>query len=134
MNYINGICLEVGDMIGVTRFGYTHVGIFVGPRRFDGYDVVHNDKGNAVILSSQADFAQGSPIQIWKKASGNIFEREAIANRALALLGRRFDLLMFNCEHAANLAQSGRAESPQLVGAAFLGLALLGLFALSRRS
>ena len=121
-------------MIGVTRFGYTHVGIYVGRRRFDGCDVVHNDKGNAVILSSQADFAQGSRIQIWKKASGNGLEREAIANRALALLGRRFDLITFNCEHAANLAQNGRAESPQLVGAAFLALALVGLLALSRRS
>lgn len=105
---------EIGDIIQVNKFGYQHVGVFVGPRGADSRCVVHNCKGNGVVLSHFQDFANGSPVFIHQKANGNYFQREEIARKALALLGKKYDLLTFNCEHAANLAQNGKAESPQI--------------------
>jgi hypothetical protein len=125
--------LQVGDMIQVGRFLYNHVGIYVGSRTADGRDVVHNDKNGGVVLSTLAEFSGGKPVQLHTAASGNYVEREAIANRALSLLGRRFDLLTFNCEHAANWAQSGKLESPQIKGFVLFALIVGGLALVARR-
>jgi hypothetical protein len=122
---------QIGDKIAVKRFGYVHVGIYVGPRTIDGREVVHNDKGNGVVFSSLADFSSGGEVFLQKRATDNYFEREAIANRAFSLIGKNFDLFNFNCEHAANLAQTGQRESPQLQGAlvCVLAIFILGLLA-----
>jgi hypothetical protein len=124
--------IQVGDMIRVSRLPYNHVGIYVGRRFHAGRagDVIHNDKWVGVVLSTLADFSGGGPVQVHRAATGNYFQREAVVDRALSLLGKRFDLLAFNCEHAANWAQTGNSESPQLQGllvlvAIFGGLALL---------
>lgn len=120
--------LQVGDLIRVSRFLHSHVGIYVG-----GQNVVHNDKGGGVVvLGTLAQFSGGRLIQLHKAATGNTFERQAIANRAFALLGRKFNLWTFNCEHAATWAQSGKAESPQLQGFAVFALLILGLGLLAR--
>jgi len=103
----------IGDMVAVNKPGYKHVGIYVGPRGFDGSCVVHNRKREGVVLSSLADFSGNSQIFILQKATGNFLEREVIAQRALSLLGTKYDLFQFNCEHAATTAQSGIASSPQ---------------------
>jgi len=124
---MQNVTLEVGDIIRIVRFGYNHVGVFVGSQDFDGRCVVHNCKGGGVVLSSLAEFADGTQVYMHQKASGNIFDREAIARRAIALVGTKYDLLSFNCEHAASLAQRGKAESPQVAGYALALLALGGL-------
>jgi len=125
------VSLETGDIIGVAKFGYRHVGVYAGPR-FDRRDVVHNNKFGGVVLSSFAEFSGGSPVYIQQKASGDYFDREIIKQRALSLLGKKYDLLLFNCEHAATFAQSGQAKSPQLQGFALLGLLFVGLAVLAR--
>jgi hypothetical protein len=55
-----------------------------------------------------------------------------IKQKAFSLLGRQYNLFNFNCEHLATFSHTGKAESPQLQGAAFFVLLLVGLFALSR--
>jgi hypothetical protein len=117
----------------VQRFGYGHVGVYVGPS-WDGRDVVHNDKGGGVILSTLAEFAAGAAIELHKPANSGYHQRQAIAQRAKALIGRKFDLISFNCEHVASLAQSGQSESPQLQAACFVLLLLGGLFLATRSS
>ena len=119
--------LEVGDIIRVDRVGYKHVGVYVGPRGFTSDCVVHNSKGGGVILSDFVTFSGGTPIFIHQKATGNYYQREIIARRALALLGKKYDLLTFNCEHAANLAQRGTAESPQVLAMTFIALIVGGI-------
>lgn len=125
---------QVGDMIAVKRLGYIHVGNYVGSRTPDGRDVVHNDKSKGVVLTTLAEFSGGAPVFLHKQATGNYFQREATANRAFSLIGRKFDLLTFNCEHAANLIQSGYQESPQLQAYAFAALICLGLFAFAKQA
>lgn len=99
-----------------------------------GNDVVHNDKFGGVVKSSWAEFSKGSPVYIHRKAAGNYFDRQAITQRALSLLGMKYALLDFNCEHAATFAQTGKAESPQVaigIGVALLAVIGLGLAAVS---
>jgi len=129
MNYM----FNVGDMIEVDRFVYRHVGRYVGPQTFDGRDVVHNDKNGGVVLSTLAEFSGGKPVKLRQAAPVNCFQRQEIANRALSLLGQKFDLLTFNCEHAATWAENGEAQSPQLQGALLL-LGIFGLLALLSNS
>ena len=62
-----------------------------------------------------------------KAAVGDYWQRQQIADRALSLLGTRYHLLNFNCEHAANWAQTGRPESPQLKGAFAVGAIIIFL-------
>jgi len=114
-------------MIRINRLGYQHVGIHVGPRGFDGRCVLHNSKGQGVVLATLNEFSGGSPIFIQRKATGNFYEREAIAARAMSLLGQKYDLIKFNCEHTASLAQRGVAESPQLVVWGLLAIAAVGV-------
>lgn len=130
---MNRIQLEIGDIIAVNRLGYKHVGVYVGSRPFSDQCVIHNAKSNGVILSNLAEFSAGAEVFIHQKATGNYFERQAIATRALALLGQKYDLLQFNCEHAANLAQRGVAESPQIVGLAVVSLIACGIAVLSAK-
>ena len=117
--------LQVGDKIRVDRLGYSHYGIYGGNNWFDGREVVHNSKGGGVIRSTLAEFADGAPIIIESRVARNYWEQQAIADRAISLLGKKYDLVNFNCEHAANWAQSGKAESLQVQFA--VGIALLGL-------
>jgi hypothetical protein len=124
---MNSNSLEVGDMIAVNRIGYKHVGIYVGQHSYGNRCVIHNAKGNGVILSTFQEFAGGDSVFIHQKAAGNYFERHAIAKRALSLLGQEYDLLKFNCEHAAHFSQNGVAESPQMAGAVVLALIAVGL-------
>ncbi len=83
-------------------------------------------KGGGVELISLAKFSDGCPVFIHQKAEGDRFQRQQIAKRALDLIGTQYDLINFNCEHLANFAQKGKAESPQLRGATLLALFAIG--------
>jgi hypothetical protein len=77
------------------------------------------------VLSTLAKFSLDQPVLLHKKAIGDYFQRSMVAHKARSLIGRKFDLFGFNCEHAATLAQTGRAESPQLQAFGFVGFLLL---------
>lgn len=128
--------LRVGDAIRIERFGYNHVGVYVGQRRGIEDAVVHNDKGIGVVLCTLSQFADGKVLHLHNASQGNEFEREQIAERALSLLGKKFDLITFNCEHLVNYAQNRNAESPQMqtaAGGVFI-VGLLSLLFLGRRA
>lgn len=118
---MNNNQLEVGDMIAAQRVGFKHVGVYIGPQP-DGRDVIHNNKFGGVALCTFAEFANGDSVSIHQKAKGGWFERHAIVRKAHSLIGQKYDLFTFNCEQFANLVQRGMAESPQLQGAAALGV------------
>jgi len=122
--------LQIGDMIRIDRPGYKHVGVYVGAQWPSQWDVIHNQKGGGVKLISLAAFSDGCPVFIHQKTQGDHYQRQQIVQRALQLIGTKYDLLNFNCEHAANLAQNGKAESPQLKGFVLLTLLLIGGVAL----
>src|SRR5688572_16042517 len=110
--------LKVGDAIRIERLGYNHLGIYVGRQGAIAHAVVHNDKGIGVVLCTLPQFADGKMVHLHNEAQGNEFEREQIAERALSMLGKEFDLINFNCEHLVNYAQNLTPESPQVQTAA----------------
>jgi Lecithin retinol acyltransferase len=124
---------QVGDVIKVNCGVYWHVGVYVGWRAGDSRDVVHNDKNQGVIPSTLAEFSGGRPVMLHRQAVGDWHERKRIARRAIDLIGAKYDLWKFNCEHAASLAQTGKAESPQIAAFVFLACVVLGLVAFVRR-
>jgi hypothetical protein len=88
---------EVGDIVRVARFGFHHVGVYVGPTQ-DVPCVVHNDRQGLVVLSTWEEFAGGREVHLHKAVKGGVSERLAIASRARGLIGRKFDLLHFESE------------------------------------
>jgi hypothetical protein len=122
--------IQVGDIVAVFGRGCVHDGLYVGRRGFDGRDIVHNDKSRGVVLETLEEFSGGRPVSLKRRVAKNHFEQEAIAQRAFALIGQNYDLMTFNCEHAANFAQGGRRESPQLQAAfVLLGFVAVAAFA-----
>jgi hypothetical protein len=79
-------------------------------------------------------FAAGLPVALASRKARNSYEQQAIIRRAQSLLGWKYDLLNFNCDHLVTFAQDGLATSPQLQGFALVFAALLfvGLAVASR--
>jgi len=118
-----------GDLVEVVgQFPFPrHVGIYAS-----GRGVVHNHKSCCVQLTDMAGFSGGRPIRVISRVLGSSVEQEQAVQRAMSLIGQRYDLLNFNCEHAAYYAQTGVAKSPQIGFALLCLLGLLGFFALRR--
>jgi Lecithin retinol acyltransferase len=124
---------QVGDKIcRQGPLGFYHYGIYVGHRWPYGHAVVHNSKNEGVQLIHLSTFADGQPITI-KDRLTDWRAQEMVAQRALSLLGKQYDLTLFNCEHAANYAQKGIPASPQLQGTVLIiGLMDFALLLASR--
>ena len=124
--------MKPGDKLRVPGvLGTFHYGIVVGRVGSANCGVVHNAKGRGVVLSEFDEFAAGATVTLASRTPGGWWAQQQVAQRALALIGQRYDLVNFNCEHAATLAQTGRATSTQVQGVALALLILLGVLALS---
>lgn len=124
--------VQVGDKLRIPGFpGTLHYGIYVGSTREALRGVVHNAKGLGVVISELEEFAAGHAVVVETRVMGGWWIQRRVAQRALSLLGRNYDLMNFNCEHAATWAQSGEARSPQVSGYVLAALLLVGLCALS---
>lgn len=126
--------LKPGDKIWVPGPYLTrHYGMYIGPHFDDRrglieHAVVHNSKvQHGVVIDSFVRFSGGKQVTVEDRAAPGY--EDVVAQRALALVGTKYDLLGFNCEHLVNLAQTGEHKSQQLRNAA--GLSALGLFALA---
>jgi hypothetical protein len=105
-----------------------HYGIFWGHGVDSVAYVVHNNKGTGVEVTSFEEFSNGKPVFLEQASPGDPRAQEEIAQRALSLLGRQYDLIWFNCEDFANYAQTGTPYSKQVLGwglAALVGLLLI---------
>lgn len=107
--------IQTGDKIQRPGpLGTWHVGIYLGRDAWGQDWVIHNDKGGYVKEDLLTTFAAGFQVQFVQRAATTWWEQEQIVARARSLLGKKFDLINFNCEHFANYAQTGKAHSPQL--------------------
>lgn len=104
---------KVGDRLR-TRHHFYHEGIYVGPIGPDGESIVHNDfDAKQVILSHPEGYTRkGRPIHLAARTPED--KREAVAEKALSMLGTPFDLVRFNCQHFTHLVQHGVAYSPRI--------------------
>lgn len=116
--------------------GKKHRGIFVGHDEYGRAWVIHNDMGGIVCWVLFENFSAGLPVTLASRKARNSYEQSAIVSRAQSLLGWRYDLLNFNCDHLVTYAQDGVATSPQLqgFGLAFALALLVGLAVASSRA
>ena len=130
------VVLQPGDAIQRPGpLGTMHRGIFVGADFAGRVWVIHNAKNDCVKWDLLETFAEGQPVSFLKRVARNQQEQILIIARAKSLLGQKFDLLNFNCEHLVTYALAGIPKSPQLgfaVGGLLLLGALGGLAAVSR--
>jgi hypothetical protein len=122
--------IRQGDKCWVlTANGKKHYGVCTG---YDDHGIpwfVHNTRDGGVVHTTRKAFSGRRPINIEQHAPEAA--EALVAGRALALVGREYSLFNFNCEHTANLAAYGRAESRQVEnGVALAGLGTLALTAL----
>lgn len=109
-----------------------HRGVFIGFDVWGRAWVIHNAKDGYVQQDLLEVFAVGQPVSLASRTARNWYQRQQIVARAQSLLGQKFDLLNFNCDHLVTYAQSGVAVSPQLrTFAALLGVAALCGLAIS---
>lgn len=116
-----------GDKCYVQSFLKKHYGICTGFGADGRPWFVHNRPDGGVVHTPQEGFSGDAVIYIEQRALAG--QEAAVAQRALDLVGRSYDLLGFNCEHVANLAANGTAESKQVrnVITTAIGLAFLAL-------
>ncbi len=121
--------LRIGDKLRVLgALGLYHYGVYVGPCGPHGEDVVHNDKTCCVQLVPLWLFAGGGMVEIVDRAP---FEAQpTVRDRALSLIGTQYDLVNFNCEHAANYILTGFATSPTVRDMVMLGVIALVIWGL----
>jgi hypothetical protein len=86
---------EVGDIVRTERFGYHHVGVYIGPSP-DARCIVHNDRLGEVVFSTWEEFAGGHEVHVHRTGTRSAVEKLAVANRARELVGEKFDLLRFD--------------------------------------
>lgn len=125
--------LRIGDKLRVRDArGFFHYGVVVDPDRLGMTVVAHNSKDRGVELVPLGAFARGGHVVVESRVDGRLAVQQTVVARALAHLGKGYDLLNFNCEHYASLVQTGRPSSPQLALVGLVTIVLVGGAVLAR--
>src|SRR6187549_2896512 len=105
--------LKTGDLIVREKGPFsTHYIVWIGWQ--NGIMRVaenHNDEG--VRYTSLEEALDGKPIKRFEKFGGNEKQRSLVALKVNDLVGKSYDLIVFNCEHFARWICNGKPESKQ---------------------
>lgn len=124
---------RIGDKIRVwDSRGFHHYGVVIGLSMFGQPVVAHNSKERGVERVRLTEFAVGRTVEVESRVRGDWKVQQEVVRRALAYMGRGYDLLTFNCEHYASHVQTGRASSPQLEVLVLAALVVVGVVVLAR--
>jgi len=120
---------NVGDVCWV-QATKKHFGICVGVGPDRKHWFVHATPEGGVVCTTRKGFAGYRPVKVARPASPA--KRQTIAKRAMSQVGRPYNVAFANCEHLANWAATGKAESPQLQrGVLLTGAAAAAVWGLS---
>ena len=125
--------LRIGDLIVREKGPFsTHYIVWIGWR--NGVRVVaENHSTQGVRYTSLEVALGGQPIKRFEKFGGNEFQRRLVISRINRMLGRSYDLVVFNCEHFARWISTGRLVSNQ-VRVAINILLVVGAFMLTNKN
>ncbi len=125
------ISLPPGTVIGV-RFGLIeHVGIVTDGTIGGMPAVISNSRAHGGVREEPLSrFADGRPFRVHKKMSD--LPKHEVTERARRMIGRRYDVVRFNCEHFVRLAHGQKPRSPQLHTVLALAAGALAVWRLAR--
>ena len=122
--------LQPGDRVVVPKSAWQlvqHHALYLGYDDFGKHYMSENVIGVGVKLTRVSDFFEGVPrVTRIEPYTGSNYERRLVVERALAKLGKPYNLINYNCESFVNDALYQQPKSVQVgnvVG--FVGLALL---------
>ncbi len=116
--------LKIGDLIVRQKGPFsTHFMVYIGMQ--NGVQMVaENQSGLGVRFTSLANALAGNVIKRFEKFGGTESQRSWVIPKIQNLLGKNYDLVVFNCEHFARWVSTGKVESKQVKVAS--NLAILG--------
>lgn len=118
MRYARKYGLQPGDAIvepifqtGITK----HFSLYLGVDAAGTEWIAENYKWEAVrIVPAEQYFHLGRKVERIEKFNGDSVARRKTIQRALALVGKPYDLVSYNCEHYVNEVLTGKSESKQV--------------------
>lgn len=111
-----------------------HHSIYLGIDQYGQEWIAENHWRNGVRLVKADDYFKKGNRYTIVPFEGSYPERIAAVKRAFSVLGKRYDLIEYNCEHYASYVQTGTTESKQVnkmmegVKAVALAALVLGIF------
>lgn len=125
--------LQPGDRLVLPKSNLglvQHHAIYIGIDAYGNRQYLENYIGKGVQMVNENHlFRDGYYLTRIEPFTGNHFQRGLAVNRAVALIGTRYDLVNFNCEHYANAVQYNKPFSNQ-VGNGVLATLLLAVVAI----
>lgn len=125
--------LRTGDLI-VRKKGplSTHYIVWIGIRNGEQI-VAENQVGQGVRFTTLEKALNSKPILRFEKFGGTEAQRSQVVLLINKMIGKKYNLAVFNCEHFARLISSGKAESKQVQVVSWL-MIIAGTYLISRRS
>jgi len=107
-----------------SRYKVFHYGVVDWPSFFGQQRVLHSPKGGKLCSSTLEEFTEGNkPEPTWVPQARD--QQVSIISGMRQQIGKPYDLLTANCEHAISLAATGKSYSPQLRAACCFGVLLV---------
>jgi hypothetical protein len=133
LQFIEENALKAGDRVVVPKSMFEiiqHHAIYLGWLDSDYY-FIENKEGIGVRLITAYDFFEdaGKISRIERFMPSGGYSRSSLINKALSLVGRKYDLWNYNCENFANELQYARSQSDQVSLVKRLMFVLLLFFA-----
>lgn len=131
--YIQAYGLKPGDTIMVPKSWLNlvpHYAVYLGYDQLGTHWIIENIIGAGVRLITVDDFFAANPaVHKITRFTGANTERKTLVEKALASVGRPYNLIVYNCEHFAEELHTGVPRSRQvektLIGA--FALLIIGL-------
>ena len=115
--------LRTGDLI-VRQKGpaSTHFIIYIGYIK-GILTVAENQSGIGVRYTPHQQALAGNSIKRFERFGGTEAQRQLVIPKINGLLGKAYDLIVFNCEHFARWIANGKPESKQVKVASTIAMA-----------
>lgn len=106
--------IKIGDLIVRQKGPFsTHYMVYIGWH--NGIQLVaENQMGVGARYISLKEALAGNSIKRFEKFGGTEAQRQTVISRINAMLGKAYDLVVFNCEHFARWIANGKIESKQV--------------------
>lgn len=106
--------LKTGDLIVRQKGPFsTHYIVWIGWQ--NGVQVVaENQNGIGVRYTTLKEAMAGNSVKRLEKFGGTESQRQLVVSKINSLVGKPYDLIVFNCEHFARWVATGKIESKQV--------------------